>query len=55
MINGDRCVRVGEVYFRRPPGTPDRIEYASLYNPYWQVRLAEPTIAQRAAAVAYAH
>ena len=53
---GDRlwAMAVGEVYFRRPPGAPDRVEYASLYNPYWQVRLAEPTIAQRAAAVAYA-
>jgi len=53
---GDRvwAMSVGEVYFRRPPGVPERIEYASLYNPYWQVRLAEPTAAQRAAAVAYA-
>ena len=53
---GDRlwAMAVGEVYFRRPPGALDRVEYASLYNPYWQVRLAEPTIAQRAAAVAYA-
>jgi len=49
------AMSVGEVYFRRPPGAPERIEYASLYNPYWQVRLAEPTAAQRAAAVAYAH
>lgn len=49
------AMSVGEVYFRRPPGTPERIEYASLYNPYWQVRLAEPTAAQRAAAMAYVH
>jgi hypothetical protein len=48
------AMAVGEVYFRRPPGAPERIEYASLYNPYWQVRLAEPTAAQRAAAIAYA-
>lgn len=47
------AMAVGEVYFRRPPGAPERIEYASLYNPYWQVRLAEPTSAQRAAALAY--
>ncbi len=49
------AMSVGEVYFRRPPGAPERIEYASLYNPYWQVRLAEPTAAQRAAAMAYVH
>lgn len=49
------AMAVGEAYFRRPPGAPDRIEYASLYSPYWQARLAEPTIAQRAAAVAYVH
>ncbi len=48
------AMSVGEVYFRRPPGAPERIEYASLYNPYWQVRLAEPTAAQRAAAMSYA-
>ncbi len=46
---------VGEAYFRRPPGEPSRIEYASLYNPWWQARLAEPTTAQRAAAAAYAN
>jgi hypothetical protein len=39
-----------EVYFRRPPGAPARIEYASLYSPYWQARLSEPTSAERAAA-----
>ncbi len=52
---GDRlwAMAVGEVYFRRPPGPSSRIEYASLYNPYWQARLAEPTSAQRAAATAY--
>jgi hypothetical protein len=48
------AMAVGEVYFRRPPGAPERIEYASLYNPYWQARLAQPTDAQRAAAAAYA-
>lgn len=47
------AMAVGEVYFRRPPGAPERIEYASLYNPYWQARLAQPTDAQRAAAAAY--
>ncbi len=49
------AMAVGEAYFRRPPGAPARIEYASLYSPYWQARLAEPSEAQRAAAVRYAH
>ena len=54
---GDRlwAMAVGEVYFRRPPAAPARIEYASLYSPYWQARLAEPTAAQRAAVLAYVH
>ena len=42
-----------EVYFRRAPGAPPRIEYASLYSPYWQARLSEPTSAERVAAAAY--
>ncbi len=49
------AMSVGEAYFRRPPGAPARIEYASLYSPYWQARLAEPSEAQRAAAVRYAN
>lgn len=49
------AMAVGEAYFRRPPGAPDRIEYASLYSPYWQARLAEPSEAQRVAAQAYAN
>lgn len=49
------AMAVGEAYFRRPPGAPERIEYASLYSPYWQARLAEPSQAQRAAATSYAH
>ena len=28
-----------QVYFRRPPGGNERVEYASMYSPYWQVRL----------------
>jgi hypothetical protein len=43
-----------EVYFRRPPGAPAMIEFASLYNPWWQARLVEPTRAERAAAVSHA-
>jgi len=42
-----------QVYFRRPPSDHDRIEYASLYSPYWQVRLDEPTVAERAVAQTY--
>lgn len=33
------ALSMAEVYFRRPPATDTRIEYASLYSPYWQVRL----------------
>jgi hypothetical protein len=47
-----------QVYFRKPTqsatGAPEVGEYASLYSPYWQARLTEPTLAQRAAAMAYA-
>ncbi len=42
-----------EVHFRLPPGAASRIEYASLYSPYWQPRLVEPSSAERAAAAAY--
>lgn len=43
-----------EVIFRRPPGdgSPD-VEYASLYSPYWQVRLSTPTLEERALAQTY--
>jgi hypothetical protein len=47
------AMSAAEVYFRRPPGVPERLEYASLFNPYWQVRLTAPSVAQRAAAMAY--
>lgn len=52
---GNRLWALGaaEVYFRRPSGAPARIEYASLYSPYWQVRLVEPSAAQRAKADSY--
>jgi hypothetical protein len=42
-----------EVYFQRPDGTNQlygREEYGSLFNPYWQVRLAPVTATQRALA-----
>jgi hypothetical protein len=47
------ALSAAEVYFRRPVDAPERLEYASLFNPYWQARLAPPTAAQRAAALAY--
>jgi hypothetical protein len=64
MLQSDRFVgssppylwamSAAEVYFRRPPDAPPRVEYASLFSPYWQVRLVEPTLVQRAAALVYA-
>lgn len=47
------ALSAAEVYFRRPVDAPERVEYASLFNPYWQVRLAAPTAAQRATALGY--
>ena len=47
------ALSAAEVYFRRPEGVSARTEYASLFNPYWQVRLAAPTAAQRLQAQAY--
>ena len=47
-------VATAEIYFRRPPQPLERIEYASLYSPYWQVRLVETPPAWRlVAAEAY--
>jgi len=47
------ALSAAQVYFRRPADAPARIEYASLFNPYWQVRLAPPTAAHRATALGY--
>ncbi len=47
------AVSMAEVYFRRPPQSNERVEYASLYSPYWQVRLAEVPDALRIAAAGY--
>jgi hypothetical protein len=54
---GDRIwsLSAAEAWFRRPPGAAARIEYASLYSPYWQARLVEPSPAERAAAAGYVH
>lgn len=48
------ALSAAEVYFSRPVTGPQRLEYASLFNPYWQVRLVSPTPAQRLAALAIA-
>jgi hypothetical protein len=48
------AMSAAEVYFRRPAHAPARIEYPSLFSPYWQVRLVEPSAMQRAAAHVYA-
>lgn len=43
-----------EVYFERPQRRSDgKDEIGSLFNPYWQVRLAPTTTADRAAAAAF--
>lgn len=45
-------VAAAEVYFKRPADRSDgRVEYPSLFNPYWQARLADPSVAQRAVAM----
>ena len=41
------AVATAEIYFRRPPQALERVEYASLYSPYWQVRLVETPVAWR--------
>lgn len=47
------AVSAAEVYFRRAPQAVQRTEYASLYSPYWQVRLAPVPPAWRQAASGY--
>lgn len=47
------ALAVAEAYFARPPGAPERVEFASLYNPYWQARLTAPEAAERALAETY--
>jgi len=52
-VSRNRIASVGaaEVYFKRPtPRGDGRVELPSLFNPYWQARLVEPTVAQRALA-----
>jgi hypothetical protein len=40
------ALAAAEVYFRPPPPS-ERIEYASLYSPFWQVRLVEAAPVER--------
>jgi hypothetical protein len=47
------AVSAAEVYFRRPPQASERTEYASLYSPYWQARLAPVPPVWREAAIGY--
>ena len=53
-LAGGRLWALGtaEVYFHRPAAAPDRIEYASLWNPYWQVRMVPTPAGQQLAALA---
>jgi hypothetical protein len=49
------AVATSEVYFERPPGaprSPDQAELASLFNPFWHVRLSGNSAADLAKAVA---
>jgi hypothetical protein len=49
------AVATSEVYFERPLSAPradGRTELASLFNPYWQVRLSGNSVADLAAALA---
>ena len=49
---GDRlwALAAAEAHFMRPPAGPQRQEFASLYNPYWQARLVAPSPTERLAA-----
>ncbi|MFA7506249.1 MAG: hypothetical protein WCZ28_16240 [Burkholderiaceae bacterium] len=44
------ALAAAEAHFVRPPADPQREEYASLYNPYWQARLVAPSPTERLAA-----
>ncbi len=57
LKNRLNALAAAEVYFKRPVpregSDPIQVEYPSLFNPYWQARLAEPDLSQRATALAY--
>jgi hypothetical protein len=51
--NAVHALGAAVVRFERPEGRADgRREYANLYNPYWQARLAAPLASERALAAA---
>jgi hypothetical protein len=47
------ALSAAEVYFASPNDSGTTVEYASLYRPYWQARLVEPTLTQRLVAEGY--
>ena len=47
------ALAASEIYFSSPEAASGNIEYASLYSPYWQARLAAPTASQRSVAETY--
>jgi Flp pilus assembly protein TadG len=47
------ALSAAEVYFASPNDSGVNVEYASLYSPYWQARLVEPSIIQRTVAETY--
>jgi Putative Flp pilus-assembly TadE/G-like len=49
------AMATAQVYFKRPVSAGADTELASLYNPYWQVRMRESTPVQRLLASAYMH
>jgi hypothetical protein len=47
------ALSAAQIFFSRPVTRADhRLELASLFNPYWQARLAPVTLAQRSLAAA---
>jgi Putative Flp pilus-assembly TadE/G-like len=47
------ALAAAEVYFASPNDSGTNVEYASLYSPYWQARLVEPSLTQRLVAEGY--
>jgi Putative Flp pilus-assembly TadE/G-like len=47
------ALSAAEVYFSSPDVSVSGVQYASLYSPYWQVRLVEPSTTQRLVADGY--
>lgn len=45
--NGLMALASAEIYFKAPPRHDSRVEYASLYSPYWQARLVPVDTAWR--------